>query len=504
MVYYAAFMSKMQLYIRHAMALAAFVALVWGFRLLIFEHAPGIFSAPEEDMSYAWYVPLFSLYVLWAERKELLASIGASGWGAFALMVPSLAIGFLGARGLQIRFEIIAFVGLLIATVWGVYGRKTAAKALFPALFLLFCIPLNSFLDVVTVHLRLFASSTAFFLLKGVGADVIRQGTMIGAADGSYMIDIAEPCSGLRSIFALTALTAGYAYFNQRTWLKRAVLFASSVPIAIAGNVARILSICLVASFADKDFATGFYHDYSGYVVFIVAILLMVAFGEVLSRIGAGGQPSAPPSAAPPAPPAPDAIVAKRSLAIPALMLAILIPAMIYQASSPKVTIAEPPQIVLPEIDGFEFQELEPSESELTVLPADTRFVKRLYTAADGRVFQVSVVIGGAGKSSIHRPELCLPSQGYLMREARTVKAGGTDWRFITVETGPSARIGFAYTFFNQAGFKTNSHMRRIMQDVWDRSVLNRVDRWIMVTVNSSIVNDAVMSEFIERLGVVK
>ena len=104
------------------------------------------------------------------------------------------------------------------------------------------------------------------------------------AESGSFAIDVADPCSGLRSLFALMALTAGYAYFNHPTWPRRAVLFALSVPIAIAANVARILSISLVAAFCSPDFATGFYHDYSGYVVFAVAILLMLAASGLVEK----------------------------------------------------------------------------------------------------------------------------------------------------------------------------------------------------------------------------
>ena len=105
---------------------------------------------------------------------------------------------------------------------------------------------------------------------------------MLASADGSFSIDVAEPCSGLRSIFALMALTAGYAYFTQPTWTRRGLLFALSVPIAIIGNIARILSIVLVGAYASKSFATGFYHDYSGYVVFLVAIAMMVGCAELL------------------------------------------------------------------------------------------------------------------------------------------------------------------------------------------------------------------------------
>lgn len=277
-------------YLKLGLFAGAMASLGWGFQAMILHHAPDMFRAPQEDMSFGWYVPLFSLYVVWAERRRIRESLGDASWGGFCLALPFLALGFLGVRGIQLRLEIVAFIGLLIAVPWAFFGRATAKAVAFPALFLLFCLPLATFLDVITVHLRIFASSTAFALLHGLGAEVVRQGTMIAAVDGSFAIDIADPCSGLRSIFALMALTAGYAYFNQPTWLRRALLFAASVPLAILGNVTRILSITLVANFASADFALGFYHDYSGYVVFAVAILLMVIVGELITKLATRGK----------------------------------------------------------------------------------------------------------------------------------------------------------------------------------------------------------------------
>lgn len=263
----------------------AFALTVWGYSALIFAHAPSVFTDPLEDLSYGWYVPLFSLYVLWTERRELVKSLGdPSALGAI-LTIPFLFMGFLGVRGIQVRFEMVALIGLLITVPWAFFGRRTAERMLFPAGFLLFCLPLATFLDVITVHLRLFATGMAAAILKGVGASIIHTGTMLSSPDGSFAIDIAAPCSGLRSIFALMALTVGYAYFNQPTWTRRVLLFATSVPLAILGNVMRILTICLVGTCASKEFATGFYHDYSGYVVFFVAIVLMVAIGETMTRV---------------------------------------------------------------------------------------------------------------------------------------------------------------------------------------------------------------------------
>ena len=273
-----------EIHIRVALFAVAVVALLIGYHTLLFERAPAIFNSPTEDMSFGWYVPLFSLYVVWTERRKIVESVGpASIWGLF-LIVPCAFAGFLGVRGAQIRFEIVGLVGLLIGLVWTMFGARTARQVLFPALFLLFCIPLQSYLDIVTVHLRLMAVSAAYEILKGCGVDIVREGTMLFSPSGAFSIDVADPCSGLRSLFAMMALTAGYSYFTQPTWFRRALLFALAMPIAIVGNVVRVLSIVTVAATCSSDFATGFYHDYSGYVVFLVAVFLMVATGGLITK----------------------------------------------------------------------------------------------------------------------------------------------------------------------------------------------------------------------------
>ena len=275
---------KKELSIRTALFAVSFLAMLYGYWLMLSNHAPAMFASDIEDMSYAWYVPLFSLYVVWRERREIVASLGKPSMAGFLLALPSYAAGFLGIRGHQLRLEIIGFVGLVISLTWLYFGAKTMRRILFPALFLLFCMPLATFLDVVTVHLRIFSTGAAYAILKGFGADVVRQGTMLMSSTGSFAIDVADPCSGLRSLFALAALTAGYAYFNQPTWLRRGLLFALSVPIAVFGNVVRILTIVLVAACCSPDFATGFYHDYSGYVVFMAAIMMMLGASAAISK----------------------------------------------------------------------------------------------------------------------------------------------------------------------------------------------------------------------------
>ena len=281
------------IHIRVGLFAVSLLAMLVGYHLLLMHHAPSVFNDALEDMSYGWYVPVFSLYVLWTERVKVLEAAGrdgAAGQGALGtalgllMLLASMFAGFLGARGSQVRLEIVGFVGMLIGLAWTMFGTRTMKATLFPALFLLFCLPLHTYLDLVTIHLRLLAVSIAQGALQGCGVEIVREGTMLVSPTGVFSIDVAEPCSGMRSLFAMMALTAAYSYFTQPTWFRRGLLFALSIPIAVLGNVSRILSIVAIAATCSSDFATGFYHDYSGYVVFLVAVFLMVVTGGLITK----------------------------------------------------------------------------------------------------------------------------------------------------------------------------------------------------------------------------
>lgn len=273
-----------ELHIRVVLFAASLLVMLFGYHLLLLRHAPSVFNDQMEDMSFGWYVPVFSLYVIWSERRKIAESVGnPSLWGLLTIL-PFAFAGFLGARGTQVRLEIVGFVGMLLGLVWAMFGMKAMRQVLFPVLFLLFCLPLHTYLDLVTIHLRMLAVSIGYGVLQGCGVDIVREGTMLVSPVGEFSIDVAEPCSGMRSLFAMMALTAGYAYFTQPTWLRRGLLFALSIPIAVIGNVARIVSIVAIAVTCSSDFATGFYHDYSGYVVFLVAVFLMVAMGGLITK----------------------------------------------------------------------------------------------------------------------------------------------------------------------------------------------------------------------------
>ena len=190
-----------------------------------------------------------------------------------------------------------------------------------------------------------------------------------------------------------------------------------------------------------------------------------------------------------------------RRVLIPVLVTLAVVGAMVWQALAPDAVVCEPPQVSLGEIPGYSSEELSVGEAERTVLPADTRVLKRLYReTAGGRGFLVTVVVGGKSKNSVHRPELCLPGQGFQMSDPRETEADGVDWHLVTLTKRAAPAEGFAYTFFNQDGYRTASHLRRIFRDVWDRSVRGRIDRWVMVTVCASTADDAALARFLGLL----
>ncbi|MBA4386544.1 MAG: hypothetical protein C0404_01105 [Verrucomicrobia bacterium] len=246
------------------------------------------------DYSHGWLIPCVSIFILWQKRRELAAARKTTCWPALSIIVLGLLLHWLGARAQQPRLSIAAFIVLLYGIPFFLHGREIARLILFPCVFLAFCIPMN-FFDELTAPLRQFAAFASVFLLNGLGVAVERSGSAIFSVPrGAFGFDVADPCSGIKSLLAMTALTAGYAYLTQKLLWKRWTLFLSAIPLAIVGNVARIVSLVAVAQIWGSAAAMSFYHDYSGYVVFLVVVLSMIGVGNLLNR-----RPVRTPSPAP-------------------------------------------------------------------------------------------------------------------------------------------------------------------------------------------------------------
>jgi exosortase len=233
------------------------------------------------DMSYGWMIPLVSLYALWQRRGAIQSAAKNADWRGLLLTGGGLILYWVGVQGQQTRLTLLSLVLLLWSIPFAYWGWGVARNLVFPAGYLLFCIPM-SFLDALTFPLRLFASAASAGVLNGLGILTVRTGTALHA-DG-FSFEVADPCSGLRSVLAMMALAAAYAHFNQKGRLRQGLLFLSAFPLAVAGNMIRIVMIGLVAKMFGQDRAVGFYHDYSGYVFFVAATGLMIGVAALINR----------------------------------------------------------------------------------------------------------------------------------------------------------------------------------------------------------------------------
>jgi exosortase len=238
----------------------------------------------DPNFSHGIFVPLFALFVLWQDRKKLAAIAAAPSWTGLPLVVLSLLMLVLGVMGAEIFSSRVSLLVLLAGLIVLFKGWTLFRAVLFPWAFLFLMIPLpNLILQQVTFPLQLLASRLATGLLELVGVPVLRQGNMIVLA--AMPLDVAEACSGIRSLLTLVTLAIIYGYLMETRMWVRVVLVCSAVPIAVAANGFRIFGTGLLVQYWDPEKAEGFFHTFSGWLIFVVALILLFALHRAISLI---------------------------------------------------------------------------------------------------------------------------------------------------------------------------------------------------------------------------
>lgn len=235
------------------------------------------------DYAYGAMLPLASLLALWWRRREITAAPRRVDWRGAPIIVGALVLHWLGVLAQQPRISAAGFIFLLWGLPFLIYGWALARWLLFPCSYLFLAIPLN-FIEDMTAPLRLFATIVSAGILNGFGLEVYRVGAGLFSGDGNtFAFNVAAECSGLRSLLAMTALMAFYAWYSQKTLLKKWVLFLFSVPVAIIANICRVILVVVVAAFFGQETAMDLWHDYSGYPIFLISIVLMLSIDRLLN-----------------------------------------------------------------------------------------------------------------------------------------------------------------------------------------------------------------------------
>ena len=236
------------------------------------------------DYSHGFFIPFIALYLVW-DRSDKLDTLPVLPNNAGIIILLSglflLLVGNLAAESFTMRFS---FLFVLAGIILFLLGWPHLKALLFPVLFLIFMIPIPSILMVkITFPMQLFASRVATESLQLFGIPVLREGNIIHLAHTT--LDVAEACSGIRSLISLLALGTIFAYLTQKVFWKRVVLVLSCFPIAIVVNALRVSATGILANHYGIKAAEGFFHGFSGYLLFIFAFMLMFLTGTLLGKL---------------------------------------------------------------------------------------------------------------------------------------------------------------------------------------------------------------------------
>lgn len=235
------------------------------------------------DFSHGFLVPLFSAYLVWEKRETLRRIKAAPSWSGIAVMVLGLVVLLvLGVYGSDLFLSRISLLILLAGVVLCFGGRQFLKELRFPLLVLLLAIPLPAIIyNQITFPLQILASKLASNLLPLFGVPVLREGNVIELP--LMKLEVAEACSGIRSLMSLFTLAIFYGYFLEKSNWRRIGLALASIPIAIAANAVRILGTGLCVQYWDPDKALGFFHEFSGWVIFLVSLTFLYLVHRAMS-----------------------------------------------------------------------------------------------------------------------------------------------------------------------------------------------------------------------------
>jgi exosortase len=239
-----------------------------------------------EDYSAGQLVPLVVAFLIWRERKAITQPSMVPFWaGGIALLLlgeVGRTYGFLSMRPAAGHYALVLTVMGLVLMVM---GWRVFRRILWILLFLFLMVPLpGSIQTTVSGPLQSVATTGAVFLLEVFRVSVTRQGNVI-ALHGGPSLEVAKACSGLRMLMAFLIVAAFIAYMVRRPRWQKSVLFLSSIPVAVICNIVRIFVTALLVRHVGEDAAQKFFHDFAGFVMMPIAVILL--FGEiwVLDRI---------------------------------------------------------------------------------------------------------------------------------------------------------------------------------------------------------------------------
>jgi exosortase len=250
----------------------------------------------DENYSHGYLVVPVVVYFVWDRRERLLNSSRSPSWLGLPIVLASIGLLLGGMLGAEVFTTEISMLGVISGIVLYLCGWGHLKALLFPILFLISMIPLPAIIfNQITFPLQILASQFGELVLMTLQIPVLREGNVIHLANTS--LEVAEACSGIRSLITLTSLGIVSGYFiDNRGWVRTALAF-TTVPVAIVANGLRVAGTGVAAQLYGASIALGFFHEFSGWLVFVTAFIMLL----ILYKVMVWGFPRRTKSVEPPA-----------------------------------------------------------------------------------------------------------------------------------------------------------------------------------------------------------
>ena len=395
----------------------------------IFSWIFDMFTAPDSD-GITMLIPFVVLVLFWWKRQELVVKPLGLWPPALILVAASLCLHLLGYLIQQPRLSLLSFFIGLYGLTGLAWGKNWLKASCFPFFLLLFCVP-GGGTDWLTLRMRLMVSwIVAGIAHLGLAPDLVRDGTQLMDADHTFGYEVAAACSGIRSLTVLLALTTIYGFITFKSPLKRGIMIAAAFPLAILSNVVRLCFTIMVAEIGGQK-AGKAVETNAGFITFGVAITCVYFLSRWLEK-----SESKTPLASPepgytkvfPAPLGTSAVYGGLMLGMMAITAAVLFHMKANQqlgqpgVKTRPIAGSKKLEVLMPEsVPGYTSIILTNSEMVLErQIPKDSSYRCLLYTGEDKTWIQMTTVLMGKDRSSIHSPYICLVGQGWSIDSDHT------------------------------------------------------------------------------------
>jgi exosortase D (VPLPA-CTERM-specific) len=474
----------------------ALVAIALAGTLLLFgsaiEQLYAVWNA-QPEYSYGILIPILSIFLVWRERAQLRGLPFTGSWYGLLLIVVGLALRLIGQLSTMPAVVHYALLLVLYGLVLALTGPVVLRRLLMPLFILVFMVPLPPVLSgQLSLQLQLLSSQLGVWVIRAAGISVYLEGNVIDL--GTYQLEVAEACSGLRYLFPLMTLAFMIAYVFRGPLWKRAIVFLSSIPITVLMNSLRIGLIGITVDRWGTRMAEGLLHEFEGLAVFMASTVLVVLVALGLTRVGRSKSEPATvaPKASTPAPAQRASMAAAAAGApfqtLPRSFIAAVV--LVAVGVTAEFAVPDRPEIAPSRAQFVDFparlgdwvgsrETLEPVY--LDALKLDDYLLMN-YRDTESLPINLYVAYYQSQRNgmSVHSPRLCLPGGGWKITKFEQysipAKDGRPSWPVnrVLIEQGGQKQLVY-YWFRERDRRLTNEYVVRWYL-FWDALRINRTD----------------------------